>query len=123
MKLVDVLYDDDGTIALARIESENPLTIRCLTATKKLYEGYIVYAYEKETLVIDNSAVSGYYDQTDTEETLGYSKIPGQRDKFIRMDDSDDEEYVPSEDGDGDDSDDETVVNSDDGDGDESDSD
>jgi hypothetical protein len=122
MKLVDVLYDDDGTVALARIESENPLTIRCLLATKKLYEGSIVYAYEKETLFIDDSVISGYYEPTDTEETLGYSKIPGQRDKFIRMNDSDDEEYVPSEDGDGDDSEDETVINSDDEDEDESDS-
>jgi hypothetical protein len=117
MTLVDVLYDDDGTIAMARIESETPLTIRCLVATKKLYEGYIVYAYEKDTIVIDNSVISGYYEPTDTEETLGYSKIPGQRDKFIRIDDSDDEEYVPSEEGDGD-SDDETVINSDDDDGD-----
>jgi hypothetical protein len=113
MQLIDVLYDDDGTIALARIESKDPFTIRCLVATKKLFEGYIVYAYEKETLVIDDSVVSGYYEASDTEETLGYSAIPGHRDKFVRMDDSDDEEYVVPSDEDDEDEDEESTVDSD----------
>jgi len=100
MQLVDVLYDD-GTVTLARIENKNPLTVRCLVATKKLYEGYIVYSYETESIVIDNSVISGYYEPKDTEETLGYSSVPGKRDKFVRMNDSDDEDYIPSdEDGD-----------------------
>jgi hypothetical protein len=95
MEIIEVLVEfDNGKEgnAIARIEKDqgSSYVVRYLSPTKKLHGDLKIYAYEKETSVIEKSCVSGFYDST-KEEDAGFVAVDG---GWVL--DEDTEEYVPS---------------------------
>ena len=81
---VDVLLEDDE-VSLAKVVRENPasLTVRLFTFKKNYFR------FERD-LEIERESVVGFYDLTETIESLGYEEIS--KNKYIQV-----EDYNPSE--------------------------
>lgn len=81
---VDVLLEDDE-VSLAKVVRENPasLTVRLFTFKKN-------YFHFERDLEIERDSVVGFYDLTETIESLGYEEVSKNRYNKI-------EDYEPSE--------------------------
>jgi hypothetical protein len=85
---VDVQCEDD-TIQIAELVSDNEVIF--LT---KLENG--LYDFEDDITVIPTESICGWYDCKTLEETELFMKAPG---GYALLDDSDDEDYVCSDEG------------------------
>lgn len=101
--IVDVTCEDD-TIQIARIvhEHSDMYAINFLEPKKPG-----VYDFSKETELVPKDSVSGFYDVNNLEDTELYVKIEG---GYELIDDSEDEDYVCSDE---DESDDESLCDED----------
>ena len=97
---VDVQCEDD-TIQIAELISDTEVIF--LT---KLENG--LYDFEDDITVIPTESICGWYDCKTLEETELFMKAPG---GYALLDDSDDEEYVCSDEGE--DSDSESLIDED----------
>ncbi len=93
---VDVLLEDDE-VSLAKVVRENPasLTVRLFTFKKN-------YFHFERDLEIERDCVVGFYDLTETIESLGYEEVSKNRYNKIEDyepsdSDSDSESYTASE--------------------------
>jgi len=103
--LVDIQCDDD-TVQIAdliRDENTHDVEVRFI---KRVKSG--LYDFEDEISVVPKEAVCGWYDTDNLEETGIFVKVPG---GYDLVDDSEDEDYVCSEEDD--DSDSESLVDED----------
>ena len=101
--IVDVTCEDDS-IQIARIVHEHGdmYAINFLELKKPC-----VYDFSKETELVPKDSVSGFYDVNNLEDTELYVKTEN---GYMLIDDSDDEDYVCSDE---DDSDDESLCDED----------
>ena len=98
--IVDVQCEDD-TIQIAKLVSDTEVIF--LT---KLENG--MYDFEDDITVIPAESICGWYDCKTLEETELFMKVPG---GYALLDDSDDEDYVCSDEGE--DSDSESLIDED----------
>lgn len=99
---------DKPVSLIARITEEHAdgtYTIQYLSPTDDRDHGRVIYRYEDETYQIDDESVTEYMN-TDDETTLGFVLV-GPGDLVRESADSDDEDYVPSDEDDGDEEEDE----------------
>lgn len=89
---------DKPVSLIARITEEHAdgtYTIQYLSPTDDRDHGRVIYRYEDETYQIDDESVTEYMN-TDDETTLGFVLV-GPGDLVRESADSDDEDYVPSD--------------------------
>ena len=104
--IVDVQFEDE-TVQIARIIHEHG----DMYAVNFLEKENNTYNFSFETELVPKDAVSGFYDVENLEETGIYVKVPG---GYDLVDDSEDEDYVcTDEDEDEDDSESESLVDED----------
>ena len=87
--IVDVQFEDE-TIQIARIIHEHG----DMYAVNFLEKENNVYNFSVDTELVPKDAISGFYDVENLEETELYVKVPG---GYDLLDDSEDEDYVCSE--------------------------
>ena len=87
--IVDVQFEDE-TIQIARIIHEHG----DMYAVNFLEKENNVYNFSPDTELVPKDAISGFYDVENLEETELYVKVPG---GYDLLDDSEDEDYVCSE--------------------------
>jgi len=87
--IVDVQFEDE-TIQIARIIHEHG----DMYAVNFLEKENNVYNFSLDTELVPKDAISGFYDVENLEETELYVKVPG---GYDLLDDSEDEDYVCSE--------------------------
>lgn len=102
--IVDIQFEDD-TVQIARIEREehDMYVVNFLEKTNNIYN------FSNELEAVPKESVSGFYDVDDLVDTGIYVKVPG---GYDLVDDSEDEDYVCSDEED--DSDSESLVDEDD---------
>jgi hypothetical protein len=93
--LIDVLASKDR-ILLARVEGVQADTylVRYLSPTKDTAAGLPVFRWEKETYTVEHGSVSGFYDTLDL-SAAGYTTL--EDGTIVKDDDSEDEDYIPSD--------------------------
>ena len=87
--IVDVQFEDE-TVQIARIIHEHA----DMYAVNFLEKENNVYNFSVDTELVPKDAISGFYDVGNLEETELYVKVPG---GYDLLDDSEDEDYVCSE--------------------------
>jgi hypothetical protein len=87
--IVDVQFEDE-TVQIARIIHEHG----DMYAVNFLEKENNVYNFSLDTELVPKDAISGFYDVENLEETELYVKVPG---GYDLLDDSEDEDYVCSE--------------------------
>jgi len=87
--IVDVQFEDE-TVQIARIIHEHG----DMYAVNFLEKENNVYNFSLDTELVPKDAISGFYDVGNLEETELYVKVPG---GYDLLDDSEDEDYVCSE--------------------------
>ena len=87
--IVDVQFEDE-TVQIARIIHEHG----DMYAVNFLEKENNVYNFSVDTELVPKDAISGFYDVENLEETELYVKVPG---GYDLLDDSEDEDYVCSE--------------------------
>ena len=104
--IVDVSCDD-GSIQIARVVHEHSgmFAINFLEVKK-----VGIYDFSSNTELISKESVSGFYDVDNLEATELYVKV---NNGYELIDDSEDEDYIGSEEGEDDESEDESLVDED----------
>jgi|SRR6056300_691442 hypothetical protein len=102
--IVDVHFDDD-TVQIARIDREE----NDMYVVNFLEKSNNIYNFSINLEAVPKESISGFYDVDDLVDTGLYVKVPG---GYDLVDDSEDEDYVCSDEDD--DSDSESLVDEDD---------
>ena len=87
--IVDIQFEDD-TVQIARIIHEHS----DMYAVNFLEKENNVYNFSLDTELVPKDAISGFYDVENLEETGLYVKVPS---GYDLVDDSEDEDYVCSD--------------------------